>query len=440
MKPPRGQRREIALDRRLRPPLELRQAAAPVGDLDRRLGAGLLGVVEPLRSAVGPPAHDVGRGHEQRRAREESAPVAPLTQRPVDLERRVLVAGAPLDPQRREQGRVGPAAAGLGQVGEAVALGRGVPVARELVAAPLLVQRARLELGLRGGGRQAAEVGGGDQVVLLPEIGPRQRVEVVALVGRRRAAGRRLQAAAEIGDRQLEEAIAMEHPADEQRRLGGGRQRLGEAGQPLGGAARRLVVLVLLDEPQQPRRRAVAVALPQGAVGAGELQPPPPRGGQRPHLELAEQPAVAAGLEGADQPVGRRVGQRRRRAGGQEAREQARRHLGVAAGEPVAGEPEAAVRPQLRSCVEGSGEGVVGLFDPPPALEQIAAQVVEAELGGALGLLLEALLDRRQGVVETAGEQELGERRPRVGRAGSGEEDEGRDHPGGHPMVRPPRR
>ncbi len=217
-----------------------------------------------------------------------------------------------------------------------------------------------------------------------------------------------------------------------------------ETRQAVGGEAGHVVLVVLLEQSDQQRARRLlrdtarigsgaagrrprhplqlgrdpAGRRPrhalQVAVGLRELHLAPLRGGQLARTEAVQQAAVATAGEALDQQAHRFRRQRRGRLGGEAGREQASRHLGMAEPDLLGGQPVAAVEGELGSGGDGVDEGRHRIGRPAQQLEQVAAQVVEAEPAAGGRPLRRLLLNAGERITGAIRELERHQGRTRV--------------------------
>src|SRR5436305_5871310 len=99
--------------------------------------------------------------------------------------------------------------------------------------------------------------------------------------------------------------------------------------------------------------------------------------------------------------------------------------------------PVESVELERRARRQGAGEGADRVLVAPQGVEEMAAEIVEAELAGGLRPIRELLLHAGEGLPVLAGELQLDQLRPRV-RGGGGSEDqsEGAEHSRGRRSAR----
>ncbi len=199
-------------------------------------------------------------------------------------------------------------------------------------------------------------------------------------------------------------------------------------GEPLGGQAGGLVVAALLEQVDQEAARDLEIAGALGAFPPRELDLPLLRGGHglRPQSaqELAVTPRGERAVEQADH-LGEQGGVR---PGGDRGRQQARRHLGVAQPVLIERQAVAAVELERRGRRDSAGEGLHGIREAAQGIEEMAAEVVEAELAGGLRVGGELLLGAGERLGRPAGELVLDELRPRIRDSDGEGESEGAEH------------
>ena len=406
--------------------LQLRLAAAPVVGLQAIVGAAEPSLRQPGSGAVVPAPHEVRGGEEEGGPRRLAPPLGIRGELGVQRQSGGLGAGAPLQAERREQrGRRPGGPLRLGGPGLAEGPVGRRPGSPQLMAARLLVEGAGAVGGVLRQGGQTGEGEGGLGVALIahqalahPElrlVGVARR-EGVALAG----------GALQQDERAVEVAVPLEGEADQHRH---------PAVLGLGDHARRAA--------RRPGRRSRRRGSPRSGspAGCGRSRDSRCAGRKLPCRSWISR-RCGAGISSArrrrrswQSPPSASVRSRRRTASGSQGRcriagrrgrHQARRHLGVPQPVLVEGQAVVAVELERRGRAEGAGERFGGVREAAQGVEEMAAEVVEAELARGVRTLGELLLDAAEGLALLPGELQLDELGPRVRDGDRGTESEAR--------------